>query len=83
MLFCFVHLPVEDIPIHDADISETLEAFRMVTGEDWQSSRHKVAWRHVQGDQDSHDRDPHGGDQEGDHGVPKVKPAGQKNGPKN
>ena len=65
---------MEDIPFHDADIGETLEAVGIVAGEDGQCSGHQMAWRHLQRDEDAHDRDPRGGDQEGDHGVPKVEP---------
>ena len=66
---------MEDISIHNGDICEILEVIGLVTGEDWHGSRHQVAQRHVQNDQDAHDRDPPGGDQEGDHGVPEVEPA--------
>ena len=45
-------LPVEGIPVHDANISEVLEAGRVITGENWQSSREKVTGGHFDGDQD-------------------------------
>ena len=45
-------LPVEGIPVHDANISEVLEAGGVITGENWQSSREKVTGGHVDGDQD-------------------------------
>ena len=45
-------LPVEGISVHDASVSEVLEAVGVVTGEDWQSSRKKMTGCHVGCDQD-------------------------------
>ena len=68
-------VPVEDVLVHDASVSEVWEAGGMETGGDWQSSRKDMAWGHAEGDQDVDEWYPHGGNQEGGYGVPKVEPA--------